>query len=100
MYNGGAMEEVKTTKRLDEYERAKVIKEAKETGNIALVAKAHGIGYSTLTRWITEERQYPNRKKSLNDKMQAQKLKDLELENMILRDLLKKTNQLWLTDGK
>lgn len=79
--------------------REQVLKEIKETGNMALVARTHGIAYGTVSSWIYSERKAPAKKHKQDLKALGARLKDAELENRILKELLKKTNQLWLTDA-
>jgi transposase-like protein len=78
-------------------QREQILKEVKDTGNMALVARKHGIAYPTVVGWVNSERRAPARKRKRELKQMETKLKDLELENRILKELLKKTNQLWLT---
>jgi transposase-like protein len=79
--------------------REQILKEVKDTGNMALVARNHGISYQTVVSWVGSERRAPARKRKQDLKALESRLKDAELENRILKELLKKTNQLWLTDG-
>jgi transposase-like protein len=79
--------------------REQILKEVKETGNMALVARNRGIAYTTITSWVDAERRAPQRKHKKALKSLESRLKDAELENRILKELLKKTNQLWLTDA-
>jgi transposase len=78
--------------------RDKVLQEVKETGNIALVARAHDLRYQTVFSWVQRARREPIRKKAKALKEQDLKLQRLELENRVLKELLKKTNQAWLGD--
>lgn len=81
-------------------QREQILKEAKETGNLALVARKHAIAYQTVAAWARAERKAPARKKKQARKDAEARVQDLELENQILKELLKKTNQLWLSDGR
>ncbi|MFZ9596754.1 MAG: transposase [Bdellovibrionia bacterium] len=78
--------------------REQVLKEVKETGNMALVGRNRGISYTTIVSWVNSERNAPKRASKRALKNLESRLKDAELENRILKELLKKTNQLWLTD--
>lgn len=78
--------------------REQILKEVKDIGNVALVARNHGIPYQTVVSWIGSERRAPARKRNQDLKALESRLRDAELENRILKELLKKTNQLWLTD--
>jgi transposase len=85
-------------KRYTKEEKEQILKEVKETGNMALVARQRGISYQTIVSWVGSERKAPARKQRQDLKRLESRLKDAELENRILKELLKKTNQLWLTD--
>lgn len=85
-------------KRYSKELREQILKEAKDTGNMALVARNHGITYQTVVSWVDSERKAPAKTQKREIKNLAARLKDAELENRILKELLKKTNQLWLTD--
>jgi hypothetical protein len=84
--------------RSDQEFKTKILKEIKETGNAALVARTHGLNYQTVAAWVRSERKAPARKKAKELKSQEIRLQKLELENRILKELLKKTNQVWLSD--
>ena len=83
--------------------KKQVITEAKEVGNIAAVARKHGISIPTVHSWIKKS-------ESIDAKISAAsaaraKVKKLEkelaakeLENEVLKELLKKTNSAWLGD--
>lgn len=79
--------------------REQVLKEVRDTGNMALVARNHGIAYATVVSWVGSERRAPAKKRKQELKVLESRLRDAELENRILKELLKKTNQLWLTDA-
>lgn len=75
-----------------------ILKEVKEVGNVKLVARKHGIPPSTINTWIYSLRNKPQIDKDKETKALKKKLADAELENKILRDLLKKTYQVWDKD--
>ncbi len=79
--------------------KEQILKEVKETGNAALVARTHGLVYQTVMSWIRGEREKPKRLKKKTDQANEVRLQKLELENRILKELLKKTNQAWLSDS-
>jgi transposase-like protein len=85
-------------KRYQKELREQILKEIKDTGNMALVARNHGINYHTVVSWVDSERKAPVKTQKREIKALEARLKDAELENRILKELLKKTNQLWLTD--
>lgn len=78
--------------------RAQVLQEIKDTGNAALVARNRGIAYHTVASWVRSEKLSPERRRTQDLQQLEKRLKDIELENRILKELLKKTNQLWLSD--
>jgi transposase-like protein len=86
-------------KKYSKEDKDQILREVKDTGNMALVARNRGIAYQTVVSWVGSQRRAPSRKQRQDLKQLEAKLKDAELENRILKELLKKTNQLWLTDG-
>ena len=86
-------------KKYSKEDKNQILREVKDTGNMALVARNRGIAYQTVVSWVGSQRRAPARKQRQDLKQLEAKLKDAELENRILKELLKKTNQLWLTDG-
>jgi len=76
--------------------KAQIIKECVETNNHAVVAKKHDVPATTVYTWFRRDK---NKQKTDNRKSQRaleQELADANLEIAVLKDLLKKTNQLWL----
>lgn len=75
--------------------KLQVIAEVKEAGDITSVAKKHGISTKTIHNWLRA-----NNSKAQNDQSKEirelnKKLKDAELENLVLKELLKKTYPRW-----
>ena len=80
-------------------EKKQILQEVEETGNMAAVAKKNDMPAATIQTWIKPK--YKARKKSAGvDEVSDLKnqLKNAELENQILKELLKKTYQIWSTD--
>lgn len=76
--------------------KAQIIRECMETNNYAVVAKKHDVPATTVYTWFRRDK---NKQKTDNRKSQRvleQELEDAKLEIAVLKDLLKKTNQLWL----
>ena len=75
-----------------------ILKECFETNNYGAVARKHGIPSTTVYGWIkrNKNRDKLSKKKTMKDL--EKKVGDLELENQILKELLKKSHQLWLKD--
>ena len=62
------------------------------------MARTRGVPYSSVVSWVEAERKAPKKKHRQELRALESKLRDAELENRILKELLKKTNQLWLND--
>lgn len=86
--------DAKKYKQADAETKPKVLNEISETGNVALVARAHDLNYQTVTGWIRAARLAPKKKKAKESKATVQRLLRLELENRILKELLKKQTKL------
>lgn len=76
--------------------KEQIIKECIETNNYNAVARKHGIPSTTVYTWIRKNRHKINKDK--DQKSLRKELAEAKLENEILKELLKKTNQLWLKD--
>ena len=74
------------------------VKEALDIGKVSVVARKHKIHQSILHRWINEPKYAAQKKSSLSNLELRKRLDDAELENRVLKELLKKTNQAWLKD--
>lgn len=82
-------------------EKVKIVDEAKSSGNIAATAKRYSVTDATIHGWIKKF----NKSKPAKDlhqelKKLKQQLADKELENSILKDLVKKTVQVWTHEEK
>jgi len=91
---------MKQTRYSDE-ERLKIIAEAKTSGNISATAKRYSISDVTIHGWMKKF----NKVKPIKDLHQEnrrlrQQLADSHLENSILKDLVKKTVQVWTHEDK
>ena len=78
--------------------KQQMLKECIETNNYHAVARKNNIPPTTLYSWVKKDK---NKSKINNSKAQSsleKELTDLKLENLILKELLKKTHQLWLSD--
>lgn len=99
----------KARKQYSKEFKEKVIKEAIETGNAALVARQYELSANMLSRWVREfknpKKQTPDHReykdyhaamKMLESENETLKklLGDKDLKIAILEDLLKKTNRL------
>ena len=81
-------------------QKEQVLTEVKETGNVCLVARKNNIPVSTIHTWIRSKSKtkITNIEDASTIKKLKQDLLDKELENKILKDLLKKTYQVWQND--
>lgn len=75
--------------------RTQVISEVKEVGNIATVGKKHGISTKTIHNWMRATNNKAQNDQSKEIRELNKKLKDAELENLVLKELLKKTYPRW-----
>lgn len=75
--------------------KAQVVKDTIETDNTTLVAKKHGISQRTVYNWYSKEINKDSNTKKKAQKSIEKRNKELELENQILKDLLKKTVHVW-----
>lgn len=92
--------------------KEQITQEIREVGNITAVARKHGISPSTLHGWIYHQKvkagSISEIRKELSAKdEQAEEVKKLkkqldrkDLEIRIMKDLLKKTYQIFPTDEK
>lgn len=82
-------------------EKLKIIEEAKASGNIVATAKKYSISDGTIHGWIKKfNKSKPNKDLNAEIKKLRQELADRKLENSILKDLLKKTVQVWTTEDQ
>lgn len=79
-------------------QKEQILKEVADTGNAALVAKKHGVPDSTVYTWQHKAQKKASSHSQKSIKQLKKQLEDKELENSILKELLKKTNQAWLKD--
>lgn len=73
--------------------KAQVVKETKEVGNVALVARKHNISNKNIYNWIKLANIKTTNPSLCENKKLKKRLAEAELELMILKDLLKKTYQ-------
>ena len=75
-----------------------VLKECRETNNHTAVARKYEIPTSTVFTWINKDKNKPKIENRKREKNLKKELADVKLENEILKELLKKTHQLWLKE--
>ena len=88
-------------RKYSDEERLKIIMEAKESGNVSATAKRYSIADVTIHGWIRKM----SAVKPKNDLQQEIKklkrqLADRDLECAILKDLVKKTVQVWQSEDQ
>lgn len=82
-------------------EKMKIIQEAKTSGNIAATAKRYSITDATVHGWMKKFNNVkPEKDLHQEIKRLKQQLADRDLENSILKDLVKKTVQVWTHEEK
>ena len=89
------------TKRAKSYTSAfkeQILKECIETNKYNVVARKHNIPVTTVYTWIKRDKNKTRIKSSKGQKALKKELEDVKLENKVLKELLKKTHQLWLKD--
>ena len=90
--------------KYSEDEKIKICNEAKELGNIVLTAKKYGVNDSTIHEWMKKYSINKNQRISKSDAKEIKRLKkllaDKELECAVLKDLVKKTLQVWTTEER
>ena len=79
-------------KRYTEEEKTEIFKEVESLGKVCLVAKKHGMPATTIQNWI---RKGLNQSNSSEVRKLKKTISQQKLENSILKDLLKKTHQVF-----
>lgn len=77
-------------------QREAIVREAREVGNIRAVADKHGLNVRLVYGWVKafRNKEFNQHRKSI--RQLEKELADKELENQILKELLKKTTQAWI----
>lgn len=80
--------------------KSQIIKEAQETGNVSMVARRHDLSPPTVYAWVRRSKK-PSGELGNETRLEAleKSLRSSQLENEILKELLKKTNLAWLGDS-
>ncbi len=86
------------SKSYSKEQKEQVVKECTETNNYAAVSNKHDIPVTTIYGWIKRHKSKQKKESRSNVKELEVELKDVKLENRILKELLKKSHQLWLRD--
>ena len=78
--------------------KEQIIKECMETNKYNVVAKKHQVPVTTVYTWIKRDKNKAKTQKVKGQKALGKELTDAKLEIKVLKELLKKTHQLWLKD--
>lgn len=78
--------------------KEQILKEVREVGSVSLISRKHSVPTTTIHTWQKRLKTSELSAKAKDDKDLKKKLFDLELENKILKELLKKTHQAWLKE--
>jgi len=80
--------------------KAQILEELKEVGVMATVANKHGISSKTIYNWVSATKNKVQIDQSKETRALQKKLKDAELEILVLKELLKKTYPHWQSAEK
>lgn len=72
-----------------------ILKEVEEVGVIATVARKHNIDAKNIHNWLRFRKNKPKLDHARELRELRKKLDDAELENLVLKELLKKTYPRW-----
>lgn len=72
-----------------------ILREVREVGVVTTVAKKHGVSDKTIYNWIRASRGQEQYDQFKELRLLKKQLKDLDLENRVLKSLLKKTYPHW-----
>lgn len=75
--------------------KVQILKEVEEVGVIAMVAKKHAIDPKNIHNWLRVRKNKPKLDQARELRELRKKLDDAELENLVLKELLKKTYPRW-----
>ncbi len=75
--------------------KMQILKEVEEVGVIATVAKKHDIDPKNIHNWLRARKNKPKLDQARELRELRKKLDDAELENLVLKELLKKTYPRW-----
>ena len=78
--------------------KEQILKECMETNKYNVVAKKHNLPVTTVYTWIKRDKNKTRIQNTKGQKTLKKELTDVKLENKVLKELLKKTHQLWLKD--
>ena len=79
-------------------QREAIVRESQEVGNIRAVAEKHGLNVRLVYGWVKTLKNKEKNQHRKTVKQLQKELTDKELENRILKELLKKTTQVCIND--
>ena len=83
-------------RRYNDEEKAEILKEVESVGNIHAVCRKRGLSHTTVHNWLKkQELTQKNKNYPAECRRLKKKIAELELKNAILKDLLKKTHQVF-----
>ncbi len=88
----------KTVKTYSREFKEQILKECMETNQYNVVAKKHKVPVTTVYTWIKRNKNKSKIQNVKGQKALEKELADAKLEIKVLKELLKKTHQLWLKD--
>ncbi len=88
----------KTAGSYDKEFKEQILKECRETNKYNVVAKKHNVPVTTVYTWIKRDKTKSKTQAAKGKKALEKELADAQLEVKVLKELLKKTHQLWLKD--
>lgn len=80
--------------------KEQILKECIETNKYNVVARKHNLPVTTVYTWIKRDENKNIIQTNKGHRALKKELEDVKLENKVLKELLKKTHQLWLKDYK
>ncbi len=81
-------------RRYSEEEKIEILKEVESLGNVSLVSKKRGLPHTTIHNWIKKGLRIDKRDQLAENRSLRKRVSDLELQNKILKELLKKSHQV------
>ena len=81
-------------RRYSEEEKKEILKEVESLGNVSLVSKKRGLSHTTIHNWIKKGLRGDKRDQLAENRSLRKRISDLELQNKILKELLKKSHQV------
>jgi transposase-like protein len=75
--------------------KAQILKEVQEVGAVVTVARKHNVDAKTIHNWMRAVKGRPKLDQARELRELQKKLKNVELENVVLKELLKKTYPHW-----